>query len=108
MRREPVVQTGAIETGADFLRRPARCDADGLRNLRQGLANMRRGFQRSRKQSKNLGVCLGLKVVGQAAAELGFNLDRRLTHRTAEKPFQHLFRCDRIAVTRQRLGVGAA
>ena len=61
MRREPVVQTGAIEAGADFLRRPARCDADGLRNLRQGLANMRRGFQRSRKQSENLGVCLGLE-----------------------------------------------
>ena len=28
--------------------------------------------------------------------------------KAAEKPFQHLFRCDRIAVTRQRLGVGAA
>jgi len=56
----------------------------------------------------NLGVCLGGEVVGQAAAEFGFNLDRRLTHRTAEKPLEHLFRRDRIAVTRQRFGMGAA
>jgi hypothetical protein len=108
IRRKPVVQTGAIETGADFLRRPARRDADRLRNLRQGFADVRRGFQRSRKQSENLGVCLGGEVVRQAAAEFGFNFKRRLTHRTSEKPFEYLFRRDRIAVARQRFGMCAA
>src|SRR6185369_17903203 len=68
--------------------------------IRARVTDMRRGLQRRRKQSENLGVCLGGEVVRQAASELGLNLDRRLTHRAAEKPFEHLFRRDRITVTR--------
>ena len=53
-------------------------------------------------------LLVGAAGCGSIIAEFGFNLDRRLTHRASEKPLEHLFRRDRIAVTRQRFGMGAA
>ena len=51
---------------------------------------------------------LRLKIIRKLAAELVFDGEARLAVRHAEKADQHLIGCDRIAVSRQDLGVGAA
>jgi hypothetical protein len=51
---------------------------------------------------------LRFEIIGQFAAHLGFDREPRLAVGHAEEAVQHLIRCDRIAVARERLRVGAA
>jgi hypothetical protein len=48
------------------------------------------------------------EIVGQRAAELGFDFKRGFAQRPAEKPFIDLLRRDRKAVAGQQFSVGAA
>jgi hypothetical protein len=51
---------------------------------------------------------MGVEVIRQAAAELGLDFNVRLARRAAEEAIEDLFDRDRIAVTRQDLGMNAA
>jgi hypothetical protein len=65
------------------------------------LGDVGRGFKGNRKCSEYLGIDLGSKILRQAASQLGFDFEDRLTHRAAEETVEYLIGRDRIAATRQ-------
>ena len=108
MRRELVVEAGAGEAVANLFGRSAGSDAFGQAYRANGLADMRDRLQIALIKFQRGRFHLLFEVVGQFPVDLAFDRLARLAVGHAEKPFEHLFRRDRIAVTRQRLGMRAA
>ena len=70
--------------------------------------DVRHGFQVGFERSEQFVLQLHMKIVGQRVPEFSLDFRIRLARGAAEEAMKHLFRCDRIAVTRQRLRMRAA
>ena len=108
MRRELVVEAGAGEAVANLFGRPAGGDAFGQAYRANCLADMRDRLQIALVKFQRGCVHLLFEVIRQLPVDLAFDHLARLAVRDAEKANEHLFGSDRIAVTRQRLGMRAA
>ena len=108
MRRELVVEAGAGEAVANFFGRSAGSDAFGQAYRANRVANMRDRLQIALVKFQRGRLHLLFEIIGQLPVDLAFDRLARLAVRHTEKPFEHLFRRDWIAVTCQRLGMRAA
>jgi hypothetical protein len=108
MRRELVVKTGAGEAVANLFRCSAGSYAFGQLNRVNRLADIGDGAEFAGVALQRGLLHLGFEIVRQFAAHFAFDGLARFTIRHAEKPFEDLFCRDRIAMTRQRLGMRTA
>ena len=80
MRRESVVKPGAVEAVADFLRRVRSMRRISARDRGEGLGEYAAWLPDRLANDRNmLGLICASKIVGQAAAEFGFDFERRLS-----------------------------
>ena len=70
--------------------------------------DVRHGFQVGFERPEQFVLQLHVKIVGQRVAEFSLDFHIRLARGAAEETMKHLFRRDRIAVTRQCLRMRAA
>jgi hypothetical protein len=68
---------------------------------------VRHRLQIGLKGTEQFVLQLRVKIIWKAAAEFGLDFDVRLSCRATEETIEHLLRRDRIAVTRQDLGMRA-
>ena len=103
-----IVKACAAKGNAHAPVRSARRDTNRLGDRIESRVNVRNGFQVGFERPQLFVLQLHMKIVGQGAAQFGFDFCIGLARRSAEETIKDLLLRDRIAVTAENIGVRAA